>query len=128
MAKCMREHGIDMPDPKPGSDGRALTIEPGGKSQEELSAALKECGKSSGAGGANTDANGELTQEFKDQQLKYAQCMREKGIDMPDPKFDGGMQAAQAMPMDEAGKQKFEDANKACGAGGPAGDAADEAK
>ncbi|MGR7001834.1 hypothetical protein ACU686_33680 [Yinghuangia aomiensis] len=53
----------------------------------------------------------------KGDMVKYAGCMREHGIDMPDPNADGSM-AAMAMPAaggaDSAEMKKMEDASNAC--------------
>jgi hypothetical protein len=55
-AKCMREHGVDMPDPDPNSPG--MTINLGGDGdKDKVDKAMKECGmdgmkSSAGSGGA----------------------------------------------------------------------------
>lgn len=57
--------------------------------------------------GANLDpANDDKMREF-------AKCMREHGIDMPDPDFTGG--GGSAIGLDDT--KKFEEAMKACGMG-----------
>ncbi|MFE9398492.1 hypothetical protein [Streptomyces flavidovirens] len=107
--KCLRDNGLDVPDPKPGQDERGMTISGDGMSKEAMEKALKACAGKGGPG----SAGGGITQADKDKMIKHAQCMRENGYNMPDPKFDGGM--AQAMPMPKgAEKEKFEKANKAC--------------
>jgi hypothetical protein len=61
-------------------------------------------------------------QSAQDAFLKYAQCMRRHGIDMPDPKFsgDGGVSIQAAPPGDSSGgspqgpSPQFEAADKAC--------------
>ncbi|MFD4764762.1 hypothetical protein [Streptomyces niveus] len=103
--KCLRENGVDIPEPKPGEAG--TTIELGGKGGE-VEKAFKAC-KDKAVGGGDQ----ELTQAEKDKMLAYARCMRENGMDMPDPKFDtagmAGMPAMEAKDM-----KKFEKANAAC--------------
>ena len=93
FAQCMRDNGVDMPDPQPG--GRGLTfsgragdggIDPG---SETFQAAMEACQpilENTGFGGRR-----ELSQEQLDQQVEFAQCMRDNGIDMPDPQADGGV-------------------------------------
>ncbi|MEW1692558.1 hypothetical protein ACIQOF_36930 [Streptomyces sp. NPDC091265] len=106
--KCLREHGLKVPEPKPGEDSRGLTIG-GDMNKDEMEKALKACAGKGGVGGGG----GKITQADKDMMLKHARCMRENGYNMPDPKFDGSM--AQAMPMPQgAEKKKFEAASKAC--------------
>ncbi|WP_226599198.1 hypothetical protein [Streptomyces violascens] len=109
LRQCLRSHGVDIADPKPGQDPRGLSI-PEGVSQEKFKEALGQC-NSAGSGG------GGLTQAQKDRALKYAQCMRKNGYDMPDPDLNGdGSQQAGKMPTG-AEKDKFDKANQACGGG-----------
>ncbi|MEU4079029.1 hypothetical protein DEJ45_00425 [Streptomyces venezuelae] len=107
--KCLREQGLDVPEPKPGEQGVGLTIGGDGMSKEKMEKAFKAC--QSKAGGAGFGK--EPTQADKDKALAYAKCMRENGFNMPDPKFDGGAQAAMPIPQG-AEKQKFDKAAKAC--------------
>ncbi|MDT9692310.1 hypothetical protein Q5762_29080 [Streptomyces sp. P9(2023)] len=107
--KCLREQGLDVPEPKPGEEGVGLTIGGDGMSKEKMEKAFKAC---QGKGGAGLGK--EPTQAEKDKMIKYAQCMRKNGFDMPDPTFGGGgMTAARPIPQGEQAK-KFEKANKAC--------------
>lgn len=107
--KCLRENGLDVPEPKPGENGAGITIGGDGMSKEKMEAAFKACqGKAGGAGFGK-----EPTQADKDKALAYARCMRENGFNMPDPKFDGGAQKAVPIPKG-AEMQKFEKAAKAC--------------
>ncbi|WP_409058305.1 hypothetical protein [Streptomyces sp. SYP-A7185] len=105
--ECLRKHGLDVPEPKAGEDTRGITIG-GDLSKDKMEAAMKECtGKNGRPGG------GSVSQADKDKMLKYAQCMRKNGFDMPDPKFDGGAMEAQKMP-EGAEAKKMEKAAKAC--------------
>lgn len=105
--ECLRKHGLKVPEPKAGEDTRGITIG-GDLSKEKMEAAMKECtGSGGGAGG------GSVSQADKDKMLKYAQCMRKNGFNMPDPKFDGGAMEAQKMPKGAEAK-KMEKAAKAC--------------
>ncbi|MEV8003361.1 hypothetical protein AB0P10_11880 [Streptomyces parvus] len=110
--KCLREQGLDIPEPKPGQDGMGLTIDGGSMSKEKMEKAFKACEDKAVGGGPK-----ELSQAEKDKMVAYARCMRQNGFDMPDPKFDGGaMQAAPALkPKD---MKKFEKAKKACESAG----------
>ncbi|PKV83819.1 hypothetical protein [Streptomyces sp. TLI_146] len=106
--KCLREQGLNVPEPKPGQDDRALSISGDGMTKEKMEKALKACAGKGGSGSGKGP-----TQADKDKMLKYAQCMRKNGFNMPDPKFDGGMMSAQRIP-EGAEKVKFDKANKAC--------------
>ncbi|MFD5099590.1 hypothetical protein [Streptomyces albidochromogenes] len=107
--ECLRDNGLDVPDPKPGQDERGITIGGDGMSKEAMEKALKACAGKGGPGAAG----GGITQADKDRMLKHAKCMRENGYNMPDPTFDGGMTRAMPIPKGAA-KEKFEKASKAC--------------
>jgi hypothetical protein len=64
------------------------------------------------AGGNASAANGE--REARDAALNYARCMREHGVDMPDPTFDGGGGIKQKVPKPKVPKAKFREAEQAC--------------
>lgn len=106
FAECMRENGIeDFPDPGISEDGGITIVGPGSGGeepvagaptevdQEEMDAAMAACqellpeGSGPGAGMSQEDQAA-----LQDAMLEYAQCMRDHGIDMPDPEFssDGG--------------------------------------
>ncbi|MEV0408595.1 hypothetical protein [Actinoallomurus sp. NPDC050550] len=107
FAQCMRKNGVNMPDPKPGSnDTQGIAVGGNGANPEKLEKAMKACRDVAGI-----SAPKPLTPEQKDKMIKFAACMREHGINMPDPKFDGGM--AQALPS-SPDKDKLDKATKAC--------------
>ncbi|MGO1056794.1 hypothetical protein [Crossiella sp. CA198] len=62
--------------------------------------------------GNEQKAGDEAPKDPKEAMLKFAKCMRDNGIDMPDPDPNSGGIAAQR--MDETNMEKFEKANKAC--------------
>ncbi|MFF7248790.1 hypothetical protein ACFZBU_33340 [Embleya sp. NPDC008237] len=68
--------------------------------------------KAEGSGGSDSGKGDDA--ERRDQMVKFAGCMREHGVDMPDPEpGEGGAMRIGAMPADE-GSSKTEDAMKAC--------------
>lgn len=90
FAKCMREHGVDMPDPKvDGKGGMAVTLQAGPKSgpaEADLEKAHKACAKFlEDLAGEPLDAAAQA--KLQDAMLAHARCMRKHGIDMPDPEF-----------------------------------------
>jgi hypothetical protein len=107
--KCLREHGLDVPEPKPEEEGQGVGVDGNGMSKEKLEKAMKACQSKAGGSGAGE----EMSQADKDKAVKYARCMRKNGFNLPDPKFDDG--STEAMPA-LRGEQlkKFEKANKAC--------------
>ncbi|MBT2517818.1 hypothetical protein J7E29_10265 [Streptomyces sp. ISL-90] len=87
FTECMREQGIDMPDPDPNSKGFAVAI-PQGVSKDAVDAAMEECKQYMPNGGEMP----ELSAEELKQMREFAKCMRENGIeDFPDPNAEGGM-------------------------------------
>jgi hypothetical protein len=92
-AKCMRRNGVDVPDPQ-FDEGR-LTIRAGGRGRrlddtesEKFQKAQKECGEPFGRGGGPPISD-EEREELQEAMLAFAKCMREHGVDMPDPEFSG---------------------------------------
>jgi hypothetical protein len=88
-AKCMRENGIDVPDPEVDENGRVrLGIGPEGVADEAFEKARDECGTPFGGQGP-PQLTDEQRQEMQETLLEFAACMRENGVDMPDPDFSG---------------------------------------
>lgn len=84
-ARCMREHGIDVPDPKPGG-GVQVKIDHK-TPPEKVEAAMKACDPLLDNVGAKPSPE-EVEKHFAEA-LEFAKCMREHGVDMPDPERDG---------------------------------------
>ncbi|MFD5146596.1 hypothetical protein [Streptomyces sp. NPDC058401] len=91
MRKCLRDNGVDAPDPKPGEDPRGMTLG-AGADQEVVKKAMEKCGMSGPGSG------GEMSQADKDKALKQAKCMRDNGFDMPDPEFNGNARTGFSIP------------------------------
>jgi hypothetical protein len=83
-ARCMRQHGIDLPDPK-FSENLIEQRLPSRAEQgsAKFKAAEQACKQYLPNGGQPTPAD---AQEFQ-QALAFARCMRQHGIGMPDPKI-----------------------------------------
>ncbi|MEV4144761.1 hypothetical protein AB0J40_13900 [Amycolatopsis sp. NPDC049691] len=113
FAKCMREHGVDMPDPKPAGDGKGMAITLGGDAKDsgKLEAAQNACKHLMPNGGEMKPPSAEELDKMR----KDAKCMRDHGIDMPDPDPSGKGTMRIGGPGDDP--KKFEDAAKACGLG-----------
>jgi hypothetical protein len=53
--------------------------------------------------------------EMQDEMLEFTECMREHGVDLPDPEFDGdGGRMTQEMPDIDPESDTFQDAQEAC--------------
>jgi hypothetical protein len=112
--RCMRQHGIDMPDPQTDASGRTrLQLKAGPRSDpRKLQAAERACGPLLKSGGTGK----RLSPAAQDALVKFAQCMREHGIDMPDPSPDGGLTFRNDRGKAGSGpdSSKFKAAERAC--------------
>ena len=90
FARCMRQHGIDMPDPN--ISGNRITqrfkASPGSKGPDDpaFRAAQQACNKYLPNGGQPPKLNPQQRQQL----VAFARCMREHGIDVPDPGPNSG--------------------------------------
>ncbi|WP_116952604.1 hypothetical protein [Jiangella endophytica] len=82
--ECMRENGVDLPDPDPGQPGIQLQLPQG---DPDAQAAMEECRSLLPNGGDLQEVDGDALESLR----AFTECMRENGIDMPDPAADGGL-------------------------------------
>ena len=87
FAQCMREEGINFPDPTFDIDGNPqfenLEIE----NEEEFERAFENCEDIlRNALPEQFDLDPEVEAALVDASLEFSQCMRDEGIDFPDPK------------------------------------------
>ena len=120
FARCMREHGVDMPDPQPGQKGLTFAAKPG-TDMKAMDEAQQACGPIMQRAGRGPGAS--LSPEELDKLVKFAQCMRAHGVDMPDPQTSGGgIQIGGRDKLDPNGST-FQAATDACSSllpgGGP---------
>jgi hypothetical protein len=112
FAQCMREHGVDMPDPD--ASGRVtLRSKPG--DEGKIDSAQKACQQYvPGLGGKGGGPS--ISKADQAKLLKFAQCMRQHGVPMADPDFSGGgvkMHVEGGGPT-SVNQTKAEAAQKAC--------------
>jgi hypothetical protein len=90
FARCMREQGLDFPDPQPDENGGLRFAAPadGLDDPEAFRDAAQECQEF--LADAQPDLSEEDRSEFQDAQLEFARCMRDEGIDVPDPQQGEG--------------------------------------
>ena len=132
FARCMREHGIDMPDPDTSGGGSGVVtfsagaagggnLDPDTSKFEEANEACKDLMGDAGP----MNMSPEQQQEMQDQALAFSRCMREHGVNMPDPSFGAEGQMTMKIGPDDGldpDDPKFQDAQQACGSAfGPAG-------
>jgi hypothetical protein len=95
FAQCMREHGVNIPDPEPGKPP-AIRFDQT-TSQEKVEAAMQACRQyapNGGPGGAQADP------QQAEAMRKFAQCMRDNGVaSFPDPE-GGGIRMGQEVADD----------------------------
>ena len=125
-AQCMRDHGIDMPDPQ-FDDGK-VTIGGGPRAgggaagEDEFRAADEACHSIMDDAAPEMELTPEEQAEMQDKMLAMAQCMRERGHDMPDPQvadgggFKVGGPGAEGMDLDDPDFQAdMEDCSREAG-------------
>lgn len=83
FAACMRENGVDMPDPEPGGGVR---IGAPGMEPEVMERAMAACRELMPNGGEPP----QLSPEDLEKARAMAACLREHGVDVPDPDPSGG--------------------------------------
>ena len=137
---CMREHGVDTPDPTFDGKGASVIMSAaapadsgggaafGGPDDETFKAAAEACQSIMDAVEQSMPKpSAEEEAKMCDNALKFAQCMREHGVDMPDPTFDstGKSSAIIKGEGDDSGPpvdvDKFNEAASACQAEGLGG-------
>ena len=120
FAQCMRRNGVDMPDPKTDENGMVV-IEGGGPGENamndpDMKKADAACRKF--LQDALPPKLSETEQkEFKDKALAHAECMREQGLDFPDPRVGEGGDVSIEIGGNgiDPESPKFREAQKKCG-------------
>jgi hypothetical protein len=117
FAQCMRGQGINFPDPKIDEDG---SIELGGPNvgapdRAKMERAQTACQKHLDAG--RPELSDAERAKVRTETLAHARCMREHGLDFPDPTFDehGGasVRIGRGSGIDPR-SPKFQRAQEAC--------------
>jgi hypothetical protein len=140
LAKCFRAHGINVPDPSSGGGPaggggggifRALRQYP----QAQINAARQACQQYFAQAFPQLNLSPAQRAQFQQQLVKFAQCMRSHGINVPDPQFNGngggpgaGFGFRRQFRSIDRNSPAFQSANQACaslrprlGRGGPGG-------
>jgi hypothetical protein len=86
-ARCMRQNGINTPDPKITADGVVQqpphVEQPAEQKSPKLRAAEQACQQYLSSGGQARKPNAQEQQQL----VQFARCMRQHGIDLPDPQI-----------------------------------------
>lgn len=106
FAQCMREHGVEVEDPKPGQQNFALGEGNDPKTKEALAACHGKLG--------SQELSSEEQEEFREGALALARCLRDEGIDMGDPEFLGPGKFHLDISGIDTSSPAFEAAREAC--------------
>ncbi|WP_129667669.1 hypothetical protein [Phytoactinopolyspora endophytica] len=117
--QCLRDNGLDVDDPDPSGGGGAGLQGPPGVDMDnpETEAIVDECRDTHLA-----DSDGRVTMGGEDGEMgdnmaepealiAYVDCMREHGIDMPDPNADGTLSFPEGVEPD---RPEVQEAAQAC--------------
>lgn len=114
FAECMRDHGVDLPDPAPdGNGGFDWGIGESGVdlNDPDFQEAINACRDKLPGGGDREVLD---DPEVQAQLREFAQCMRDNGVaDFPDPDPNGGFGGALTELMDPDSPE-FQKAMDAC--------------
>ena len=103
FAECMRDKGFNVSDPEVNADGTvnlqalrsSITNDPKFNPQSpDTQRAFQEClPQLQGATFAQTPSQEDQI-EFQDNMLKFTECIRGEGLEIPDPDFSKGLRQA----------------------------------
>lgn len=117
FAECMRENGVDVPDPDPTS-GKVQFGDLKRGDKQDVGEAMEKCHQYLPMG---REPSRQLSPEDVEKQRKFAECMREHGVDVPDPDPQGRIR----ITIDREGRridrsdEQFREAFHACRALSP---------
>lgn len=130
LAKCLRSHGLNVPDPSPNGGvpggGEALQNI---RNQPNFQAAMQACNQYVKQAFPRLNLSPAQRAQFQKDAVKFAQCMRAHHVDIPDPTTQpgGGFGLRAAIPDSERNSPAFQSALQTCRSnlpfrrGGPAG-------
>ena len=99
LARCLRENGYDITDPKNNeslqSVLRPVFLAADQKGREELFETIQTCANENDIplGGTAEFENPEEVADTLDTELEFAQCLREKGIEVEDPNAERNLRS-----------------------------------
>jgi hypothetical protein len=109
FAECMRAHGVEMADPKPGQG----SIEIGGD-QTSPTTVKAEAVCNGKLDQVAQEASPEEDEEFREGWLAFTECMRGEGIELADPEFKGPGKVLLGISGIDTESPAFEAAAEAC--------------
>jgi hypothetical protein len=123
LAKCLRSHGVNVPDPSPtggppaGGAGGFQQLRSSPNFQPALQACQKQVGGAFGFGNVTAAQRA----QFQQAAVKFAECMRSHNVNIPDPTSSGagGFGIFRSLAPSERDSPAFQAAFKACGSNLP---------
>lgn len=106
FTECMREEGFELPDPELNADGSVnveairdnLIADPNFDFQSrKTQQSIEKCVPLLEGATFVQQLTGEELVEFQDNLLQFAECLRENGLDVPDPDFNDGTNGVRTM-------------------------------
>jgi hypothetical protein len=110
FAQCMRDNGVDMPDPEPGGGF-------GGEAESNIDRNSPAFQKAMDACRSQLPGGGDLSKldpKMIDQLRQLTQCLRDNGVDVPDPDPNSPMLGLDAMQDIDRESPTFKKAMEAC--------------
>ncbi len=90
LARCARAHGLNVPDPSPnGGPGSGIGRVLRQYSQSQIQTAMQDCRQYLAQAFPQLNMSPAQRAQFQQQLVKFAQCMRSHGINIPDPTNTG---------------------------------------
>jgi hypothetical protein len=139
LARCFRAHGINVPDPSSGggtAGGGSFQRALRNYSQAQVNTARQACQQYFAQAFPRLNLSPQQRAQVQQQLVKFAQCMRSHGVNIPDPTaggnggpgggggfgFGGGFRSAQSnSPAFQAAAQACQSLRPRLGGGGGAG-------
>ncbi len=129
LAKCLRSHGLNVPDPSPnggaaggggGGGGGGIFRGLANVPRTQVQAALQACQQYVKQAFPAANLTPAQQAQFRQEFVKYAECMRSHGVNIPDPSTTtgtgpgGGFGFRGAISSTVRNSPAFQSANTAC--------------
>jgi hypothetical protein len=125
FAKCMRSHGVNVPDPSANGGPPAGATGGGGpggggfsqlRNDPNFQAASQACAKYRSRAGGFANISPAQRAQFQQDAVKFAECLRSHNINVPDPSSNGagGFGIFRTIPSSERNSPQFQTAMKDC--------------